>query len=232
MLDALLDLVLPRACAGCARPGRLVCATCRALLASAPVGPVRPDPCPPGLPVVRAHGGYDGPLKQLLLAHKEHGGLALSDPLGGALAGVVAGFGSPGLVLCPAPSSRAAVRARGYDHTGRLARSAARALGGGFVVRGLLVPARGVRDQAGLTSTERARNLHGAFRAVPADRAQVLLVDDVVTTGATLVEAARALEERGHRVVGAAVLGATRRRRPGRTSPGCGEPLHPGPAEG
>jgi predicted amidophosphoribosyltransferase len=165
------------------------------------------------MPAVRALGRYDGPLKQLLLAHKEHARLDLSAPLGVALAAVVRGFGEGDLVLCPAPSSRAAVRSRGYDHTSRLARSAARELGGGVVVQRLLVPARGVRDQAGLTSEQRARNLRGALRAVPAAPARVVLVDDVVTTGATLVEAARALVAHGHHLVGAAVLGATARRR-------------------
>ena len=88
-----------------------------------------------------------------------------------------------------------------------------------FAVQRLLVPARVVRDQAGLTSGQRARNLQGALRAVPAAPCRVLLVDDVVTTGATLVEAARALVAQGHQVVGAAVLGATSRRLPRLRSP-------------
>jgi predicted amidophosphoribosyltransferase len=213
VLTALLDLVLPRTCAGCAARGAALCEGCRDRLRAAPVGLVRPDPCPPGLPAVRALGGYDGPLKQLLLAHKEHARLDLSGPLGAALAAVVRGFGEDRVVLCPAPSSRAAVRSRGYDHATRLARAAAGQLGSGVVVQRLLVPARGVRDQAGLTSEQRARNLRGALRAVPAAPARVVVVDDVVTTGATLVEAARALVAQGHHVVGAAVLGATARRR-------------------
>jgi len=96
------------------------------------------------------------------------------------------------------------------------------------VVRRLLVPARAVRDQSGLTSVQRAANLHGAMRATPGPPVRVVVVDDVVTTGATLVEAARALVAQGHHVVGAAVLGATQRR----TSPGLGVPLHPAPVEG
>jgi predicted amidophosphoribosyltransferase len=225
VLAALLDLVLPRSCAGCAAPGGALCPCCAELLAAPPLGPVRPSPSPPGLPPVRALAAYDGPLKRLLLAHKEHGRLALSAPLGRALGRVVSGYGGEPAVLCPAPSSRAAVRARGYDHTLRLARAAAaelRGLGTPVAVRRLLVPGRVVRDQAGLTSAERARNLEGALRAVGGPPLRVVLLDDVMTTGATLVEASRALVAEGHEVLGAAVLGATARR----TSPGRGFPLH------
>ena len=231
VLDALLDLVLPRACVGCGDAGRALCWACRSLLAAPPVGRVRPSPCPPGLPPVRALAAYDGVLKRLLLAHKERGQLGLTEPLGAAVARVVRGFGPEPVVLCPAPSSRAAVRARGYDHTGRLARVAASVLrreGTAAEVRRLLSPARVVKDQAGLTSAERATNLHGALRARAGSGVRVVVVDDVMTTGATLVEATRALVTAGHHVAGAAVLGATSRR----YSPERGSPLHPAPLGG
>jgi predicted amidophosphoribosyltransferase len=92
----------------------------------------------------------------------------------------------------------------------RLARAAATELGVG--ARRLLEPARTVADQSGLTTRERAENLAGALRAVGRPGLPVVIVDDVMTTGATLVEAARALAAQGHQVVGAAVLAATKRR--------------------
>lgn len=231
MLDALLDLVLPRRCSGCRLPGAGLCEACREALRAAPLGRWRPSPCPPGLPPVHAFAPFDGPVRALLLAHKEHGRLALSRPLGTALASVAAPLISAPVLLCPVPSAPSAVRERGYDHALRLAREAARALraaGRPAAPRHLLQPVRRVADQAGLTAAERVANLRGALRAVPHPAAHVVLVDDVITTGASLQEAARALTASGHQVVGAAVLGATRRRGPAR----LGVPLLPVREEG
>lgn len=232
MLDALLDLVLPRACTGCGVRGASLCPTCREVLTAAPLGPWRPTPCPPGMPPLLALAGYDGVLKQLLLAHKERAALALSAPLGQALGRVAEPLvGDAAAVLCPVPSSREAVRSRGYDHALRLASAAARELRGhgrAVVARHLLLPARKVADQAGLSAEQRAANLGSALRAAPLAPTRVVLVDDLVTTGATLREAARALSSRGHLVVGAAVLGATRRRLP----PHLAVPLHQVAEEG
>lgn len=227
MLAPLLDLVLPRSCAGCGRPGTGLCPACAGLLAAVPLGLVRPRPCPPGLPPVAALAPYAGPVRALLLAHKEHGRLALTRPLGGGLAAAALVLPAPRgrpLVLCPVPSAPTAVRARGHDHAWRLARAAASALrAAGVPARAerLLRPARAVADQSGLSTAGRAANLHGALRATGRPGGPVVVVDDVVTTGATLVEAARALRLQGHVVAGAAVVAATQRRpvSPGRASP-------------
>lgn len=81
-----------------------------------------------------------------------------------------------------------------------------------------LAHSRTVADQAGLSRVERARNLAGALRIRPGAAARlverpVVLVDDVLTSGATLAEAARAVRAAGGRPIGAAVLGATAPRR-------------------
>ncbi|MDX6323208.1 MAG: hypothetical protein QOF52_3066, partial [Propionibacteriaceae bacterium] len=126
------------------------------------------------------------------------------------------------IALVPVPSSAAAVRERGFDANWALARRVAGELRGQGVdvvpVR-LLQQRRGVRDQAGLDASARAANLGGRLRVgrePPRDRA-ILLIDDVVTTGSSLVEAARALRAGGLSVLGAATVAATVRFRANRS---------------
>lgn len=183
-----------------------------------------PTPCPPGLALPMAAGEYDAVLKSLVNAHKEHHALALARPLGEVLAAVlrdlVAATGSwPGpLALVPVPSRPEAVRRRGHDPVLRCTRVAAsrlRRIGVDARVARLLVPSVHLADQAGLTAGERAANLAGALRCREPAAAQappVVVVDDVLTTGATAREAQRAVEAAGHRVVGVAAIAATRRR--------------------
>lgn len=220
----LLDLALPAACAGCGVAPGLVCPAC----ASALAGPARlrpPEPAPPGLPPPFAVADYSGPVRAIVVEHKERGRLALARPLGDALARAVlaaAPAGHAGLLLVPAPSRPTAVRSRGHDPTARMARRAAlvlRRAGVAVQARSVLRVGPQVRDQAGLSSWQRAANLEGSMH-VPRGAlrhvagAQVVVVDDVVTTGATLCEAARALHVAGARVAGAATVAATRRRSP------------------
>lgn len=210
MLADLLDLVLPRDCAGCRAPGRTLCQACIAALG--PPRPHRPTPCPEGLPPLVAAASYDGAVRAALLAHKERGRLGLARPLGTALAAAVRELGPPPRVLLvPVPSSPAAVRERGQDHARRLARAAARGVPGA-TARPLLMPGRALADQSGLSAAGRAANLAGAMRVRRSVRGlPVVVVDDVVTTGATLAEAARALQVAGAEVHGCAVVGATAR---------------------
>jgi predicted amidophosphoribosyltransferase len=184
-----------------------------------------PDPCPPGLPATWAVAGYDGVVRDAVVAHKEHGARVLTGPLAAALAASAAAAAAaaadgPGpFALVPAPSRTAAVRARGEDPTARLARAAAvrlrRSEHPARVVP-LLRMARSARDQAGLSAPERAANLAGAVRVgrSPAGLSayRIVLVDDVVTTGATLAECARSLHAAGLTVSAAAVVAATARR--------------------
>ena len=132
-LHALLDLVLPAACAGCGTEDSSWCQTCAATLAGRPWA-TTPDPCPPGFPPTWAVAAYDGPVRAAAVAHKERGVRAVRAPLAAALSGSVAaaladrsgGLLHPRVVLVPAPSRGAAVRSRGDDPTLGLARSAGR----------------------------------------------------------------------------------------------------------
>ena len=103
---------------------------------------------------------------------------------------------------------------------GRLATAASGILGAP-VVRGLSLR-RSVRDSAGLDTADRLRNLSGAMcsRAAPDGEVTAVVLDDIVTTGATLKEATRSLDEAGWAVGGAAVVASTERRTPGRASAG------------
>jgi predicted amidophosphoribosyltransferase len=217
---ALLDLALPQECAGCEEGGTRWCAACARVLAETaanPLGRCVPQPCPAGFPRTAAAAAYDGVVRSAVLAHKERGRLALVRPLAAALAGAARTLDmAPGpIVLVPAPSRRATVRARGQDHALRLSRRTANLLrqtGADVTAAGLLLPARELADQSGLDAAARAANLAGALRARRRlDGLTVVLIDDVVTSGATLVEAARALTAAGARVSGAAVVAATQR---------------------
>ncbi|MES4907237.1 MULTISPECIES: ComF family protein [unclassified Streptomyces] len=217
-------LVLPAGCAGCGRAGGALCGPCRAALCGAGARPVRPGPAPPGLPPVHAAVAYEDEARAVLLAHKERGELRLAAALGEALAGAVSAAcprrrpGRP-LLLVPVPSARRAVAARGHDPARRIALAAAGVLRrGGRPARVLPVlrQLRAVTDQTGLDARRRLENLAGALGAVPGcgrllAEGPVVLVDDLVTTGASLAEAARAVRAAGGPVVGAAVVAAAPR---------------------
>jgi predicted amidophosphoribosyltransferase len=165
---------------------------------------------------VWAAAGYADEVRAVLLAHKERGLTGLARPLGVSLAGAVRAVAPGGAVLLvPVPSARRAVAVRGHDAMRRIASAAARELrreGTCARAAAVLRQRREVADQSGLSARERRENLSGAvtarrdgcgglLKAVP-----VVLVDDLMTTGASLAAAARAVEAAGGRVAGAAVV--------------------------
>jgi len=206
-VSAATHLFLGAACPGCGRAGLGVCIACRAALEPAVHRVERPRW--PQLPPVVAGGVYKPPLSHLVVAHKERGCWQLAWPLSGLVAAgvrVIAPGETPGIVLVPVPSGAQAVRQRGYDHCLALTRAAGRRLG--VPVRRLVRRSRAAGDQAG---RDRAGRLAAQQDTMVADavagraRARIVLVDDIVTTGATCAEAVRALRAAGHEVAGIAV---------------------------
>lgn len=190
-----------------------------------------PTPCPPGLVRCRTAGEYDGLLRALLLAHKEHQVFGLARELGRLLAlavveTVVLHPGQP-TALVPVPTRRSMIRARGHDPTARIVRSAAgvlRSCGHDVRVLPLLRHRLPVEDQAGLDAAARASNRGDTLGLAPAQRAAlervgtlpvVVVCDDVLTTGSTAREAQRALTDAGVPVAAFAAVAATRRRSAG-----------------
>lgn len=199
-LLAALELIVPVECAGCGEAGRELCGHCRAGLAAEPLRTTTHD----GL-AVHAGAPYRGLVRRVVLACKEEGRTPLAAPLARLLGAALAQAAPlPGVELCVVPSTRSAYRRRGFDPVrlvlARTGRPAAR----------VLRPARPHAQQKVLGREERRVNLHGVHRAAARlDGRRFLLVDDVVTTGATLDDAARALRDAGGEVLGAVVIAAT-----------------------
>jgi predicted amidophosphoribosyltransferase len=224
-LTEVAELVLQRECAGCGRTGTSWCAGCaHALLGEPTLRQVAAVP-------VWSTTDYRDEVRTAVVAWKDRGRADLTPVLAQALRrsvlaaiGAAAAPGRPShgaaVLLVPAPSSRLSRRARGHDPVRDLALRCA----GGLRHRGVqarvvpaLVQARRVDDQATLGVADRADNLAGALRvrrgwARQLDGRRCVVVDDVVTTGATLLECVRALADAGASVLAAATVAATRRR--------------------
>ncbi|OXM61559.1 MULTISPECIES: ComF family protein [Amycolatopsis] len=209
-----LDLLLPALCAGCGVAGAACCAACLLELA-------RPHPAPrgaAGVPVY-ALAPYGGTPRRLVLAYKERGRRDLADPLGRALAGALPHLPEARAApdgtwwLVPAPSRRSASRRRGGAHLLRLARRCAAHLalaGHAAAVAPALSLSSRARDAVGLDRDQRAQNLAGRLRldprGHPPPRTPVVLLDDVITTGATIAACTRTLASAGWEVSAALVL--------------------------
>jgi predicted amidophosphoribosyltransferase len=147
------------------------------------------------------------------VAVKEHGRADLIGPLGAALAGGLGqllrwGVLGPPLTVVPAPTRRSAARRRGGDPVTRMALTATSGGRDARVVQALRMKAL-VRDSVGLSGAARQRNvagrvrLHGSPNGLSGD---VVVVDDIVTTGATAAESVRVLQTSGARVVAVLAL--------------------------
>lgn len=237
LLDETLGLVLPVECPGCGSWDTALCESCRGLLDAAPTRCEQGAPALAGLlpqdPLLPAWAitSYAGPVRGLVLAWKREPRAALTRAVHGAArragrawAGEVLDRVEPGrdVWVLPAPSGWQR-RAQGRFVVGGLASAVAEGLAegraegpGGVPVPGrvrvadVLRRAPGRAHQAGLGVAGRAANRRGGTRmrrGLP-DGAACVLVDDVLTTGATLAAARETLVGAGHHVLGALVVAA------------------------
>ncbi|MFW3115835.1 hypothetical protein MHAE_18896 [Mycobacterium haemophilum DSM 44634] len=214
-----LDLILPLECGGCGAPATRWCDACAVELSVAASEPRVVSPRIDPLVPVFTLGRYAGARRQAILAMKEHGRRDLVAPLAHALAvGVhrllVWGMVETPLTVVPAPTRRAAARRRGGDPVTRMARLAVATLAAHADIT--VVPALRMkalaRDSVGLGTSARERNIAGRvlLRGQPPrrDLGEVLIIDDVITTGATARESVRTLHATGMRVTAVLTIAA------------------------
>lgn len=217
--------MLPTTCAGCDEPGERLCRCCRAGLAALalPEAPLAPDPQPSRWPGCAGTVRYEGVSARVARAFKDGDRRDLVEPLARLLAEAVRRTatappfvgGGGAVLLVPTPSAPSATRRRGDWPMLLLARRAARILGPRAVALPALRMAGGTADQAGLNRVERQANLSGVMCVPRPERVRgraCVLVDDVLTSGATLSEGRRALLAAGAGPVGLAVAMVTLRR--------------------
>ena len=160
------------------------------------------------LEVAVAAFAYDGVLRRVLSRLKYGGGARLAEPLAESSAPLLHSFleDHEGAVLVPVPVHVERLRQRGYNQAALLARHLAPRVG--LVTADLLARSRPTSQQHRLNRTQRLRNLRGAFALRAGARAppRVILVDDILTTSATLEACAGVLRAAGaQRVVGVAI---------------------------
>jgi ComF family protein len=211
-----LDVLFPPSCIGCGRVGRGAdpfCVECQALLwplpearcgACAEPGDFQDGLClrcsahPPPFAAVHARHVHDGPVARAIHLFKYEDRPELARPLASLLVSALPPeTAEDATMVCAVPLHRARFHRRKYDQAQLLAHRAAAALGLPFA-HDALTRTRATRRQVGQTELEREQNVRGAFAAGRRlDGARVLLVDDVVTTGATARAAAQALRDAG-----------------------------------
>ncbi|MEP6645354.1 MAG: ComF family protein [Acidobacteriaceae bacterium] len=165
-----------------------------------------------------AYGSYDGGLRELIHLLKYQSVRPAADVLGEMLATAIAklsaNFGETTVLVVPVPLHRGKLRERGFNQSELIARAALKLLSadGRFRLSSVLQRVRPTKSQIGLTQHQRRENLRGAFKAKnPGEISgrEILLVDDVVTTGTTVSECARILRRAGASKVWVASVGRT-----------------------
>lgn len=220
ILEVLVSLYAPHTCVGCGNDGAVLCAGC---LRGLPPAMSRCYRCHNGAaagrtcvvclryglqsvrPAVRYVGAARQAVWQLKYQRAQAAAVAMAESM---VAAAPAPLRSGSVLVVPAPTAASRRRVRGYDQAARLARAYSRQAG---LTYAPLLIRLGHQKQVGAGRTQRQSQLRGAFQVKPAWRSSVrgqhiVLVDDVVTTGATLETAANVLLAAGARSVEAVVF--------------------------
>ena len=223
-LRSLTDLVLPPRCPACrviVDGDGLFCAACWQQLEfiTAPMCAICGTPfghdrgagaecgaClaePPRFTTARAALTYGGPARSVLLAMKHGDRQHLAGVMAPHMARAAGAMLGPEVMLVPVPLHRWRLWRRGFNQAVVLARELARSSGAGLDVEAL-VRVKATKPSAGMGRKARADNVRGAFRVADRSRVKgrdIVLVDDVLTTGATADACARHLRRAGARSV-------------------------------
>lgn len=221
--DGVLDLVYPPFCLNCRNAGHYLCAECIekiqfieypfCRICGAPSEAARCIECKErefAFESARSVGVYEGVLRDAIHAMKYDFHAAVAEPLGELMAARFPGSSLAGKVdvVMPVPIHRSRFLVRGFNQSEELARKLCARVSLPLVMDVLHQP-RKTKHQVNLSYDERAANIHGAFAVRDARKIagkRVLVLDDVLTTGATANEAALALKNAGAKSVHAYTL--------------------------
>lgn len=201
LADSALRLLFPSRCVLCGREGDLICEPCRRTFPQR----LDPDAIPKlsGIRAARAVWPYEGNVREIIRHYKYNGLRSLAPALASEMAHVLHEW-SPAIdLIVHVPVHPARLRERGYDQSELLVRELSRTTGMTAIPAVVRLRETAVQARA-MSAAQRADNVRGAFNVPDSGkvrRANVLLIDDVLTTGATLIEAGRALRRAGVRNV-------------------------------
>lgn len=225
LLGMMRDALFPRGCAGCDRPDEVLCGDCRSLFANWRNRELVSGQETQGAVHTWSASTYQGVVRHAILAWKDHDDTELDTVFGEVMTSLlehsaisVSCRQQTAVLVVPVPSSRTSIRRRGRRHIDPLAKAVANALCGHGLdakpYRALTSIASGGRSVQQASSAQRAQRIGGRI-ALGSDALmqgqQVVLVDDIITTGSTLRQCAQTCRQAGAEVIGAMTLTEAKR---------------------